>query len=50
MRIGLIDVDGHHFPNLAPKTIKDLQRWCNAKWIIGACPDFNKYKPRKEIP
>lgn len=34
----------------APQIIKDLQRWCNAKWIIGACPDFNKYKPRKEKP
>jgi hypothetical protein len=32
----------------APQIIKDLQRWCNARWIIGACPDFNKYKPRKE--
>ncbi len=30
-------------PN-APKTIKDLQRWCNAKWIMGACPDFENYK------
>ena len=29
-------------PN-APKTIKDLQRWCNAKWIMGACRDFAKY-------
>lgn len=34
----------------APQIIKDLQRWCNAKWIIGACPDFNKYKPRREKP
>ena len=34
----------------APQIIKDLQRWCNAKWIIGACPDFWDYKPRKEKP
>lgn len=32
----------------APRIIKDLQRWCNAKWIMGACPDFKLYNPRKE--
>ena len=34
----------------APQIIKDLQRWCNAKFIIGACPDFWNYNPRKEKP
>jgi hypothetical protein len=34
----------------AAQIIKDLQRWCNAKWIMGACPDFKLYKPRKEKP
>lgn len=34
----------------APQITKDLQRWCNAKFIIGACPDFGNYNPRKEKP
>ena len=33
-------------PN-APQIIRDLQRWCNAKPIIGSCPNFYDYKPRK---
>lgn len=32
----------------SPQIIKDLQRWCNAKWIMGACPDFKLYNPRKD--
>lgn len=28
----------------APQEIKDLQRWCNAKWIFQAEPDFKKYR------
>lgn len=30
-------------PN-APKEIKNLQRWCNNKWIFKSCPDFKDYK------
>lgn len=30
-------------PN-ASKNIKDLQRWCNNKWIFKSCTDFNDYK------
>jgi hypothetical protein len=30
-------------PN-APKAIRDLQRWCNNKWIFKSCPDFKDYK------
>lgn len=30
-------------PN-APKQIKDLQRWCNNKFIFRSCNDFNDYK------
>lgn len=29
-------------PN-APKEIKDLQRWCNKKWIFKSCPRFEDY-------
>lgn len=27
----------------APRDIRRLQRWCNARWIIGSCPDFKNY-------
>jgi hypothetical protein len=57
MRIGLIDVDGHNYPNLAlmkisawhkaPREIKDLQRWCNNRFIFRSCPNFDDYK--KEV-
>lgn len=30
-------------PN-APKEIKDLQRWCNNKFVFKKCKDFNDYK------
>jgi hypothetical protein len=30
-------------PN-APKEIRDLQRWCNSKWIFKSCPNFKDYK------
>jgi hypothetical protein len=30
-------------PN-APKEIRDLQRWCNNRYIFRACPDFKDYK------
>lgn len=29
-------------PN-APKEIRDLQRWCNNKYIYRSCPDFTNY-------
>lgn len=28
----------------APREIRRLQRWCNARWIIGSCPNFKDYK------
>ena len=28
----------------APREIRRLQRWCNARWIIGSCPDFRNYR------
>lgn len=28
----------------APKEIKDLQRWCNNKFVFKKCKDFNDYK------
>ena len=28
----------------APQIYRRLQRWCNAKWIFGSCPDFKNYK------
>lgn len=27
----------------APKITKQLQRWCNSKWIFQSVPDFNDY-------
>ena len=30
-------------PN-APREIRNLQRWCNNKWIFKSCPDFRDYK------
>lgn len=30
-------------PN-APKKIRDLQRWCNSKWIFKSCKNFEDYK------
>lgn len=34
-------------PN-APKEIRDLQRWCNSKFIFKSCPNFYDYDRRKE--
>ncbi len=61
MKIGLIDVDGKEFPNLAlmkisafhktnanqiiPKWQQDMARWCNHKAILKSC-DFKDYEPR----
>lgn len=28
----------------APKEVKQLQRWCNNRWIFKSCPDFKDYK------
>lgn len=28
----------------APKEIRNLQRWCNNKFIFKSCPDFKDYK------
>ena len=33
-------------PN-APREIKDLQRWCNNRFIFRSCPDFYDYDPTK---
>lgn len=30
-------------PN-APREIRDLQRWCNNRWIFRSCPKFEDYK------
>ena len=32
-------------PN-APREIRQLQRWCNNRWIFKSQPDFSKYDPR----
>lgn len=34
-------------PN-APRDIKDLQRWCNNKFVFRKCPNFYDYDPRKK--
>ncbi len=28
----------------APREVRRLQRWCNAKWIFGSCKKFSDYK------
>ena len=30
----------------APKEIRDLQRWCNNRFVFKAQPDFSKYDPK----
>ena len=42
MNIGLIDVDGHNFPNLA------LMRWVNNKPIFRKCERFEDYVPNRK--
>ena len=32
----------------ADRQHRDLQRWCNCRWIFRSCPDFKNYKTRKE--
>ena len=63
MRIGLLDIDGHNFPNLAlmkisayhkslgdsvPQWQLDMARWVNKKSNLISC-DFKEYKPRKNF-
>ena len=31
----------------APREIRDLQRWCNNRFIFRSCPRFEDYTPRK---
>ena len=28
----------------APKKLRELQRWCNNRWIYASCPNFEDYK------
>ena len=32
----------------APKITRDLQRWCNNRFLYQSCPDFMDYTPRKD--
>lgn len=32
----------------APRIIKDLQRWCNNRFVYRSCPDFMDYVPRSD--
>lgn len=50
MEIGLIDVDGHNFPNLAlmrisayHKLMGDNVEWCNNRKIFRTTPKFENY-------
>lgn len=50
--IGLIDVDGHNFPNFAlmkiaayHKSKDDKVEWANRRWTFKTC-DFNDFQPR----
>ena len=56
MKIWLIDVDGHRWPNLALmklsawhalREIRLLQRWCNNRIIFRSEPDFYKFDPKR---
>lgn len=31
----------------APKKIKELQRWCNNRWVFKKTPDFSQYDPKR---
>ncbi len=42
----LPDVRVYDKPN-APKEIRDLQRWCNNRWIFKSCPRFEDYDRRR---
>lgn len=42
----LPDVRIYDKPN-APKEIRDLQRWCNNRFIFKSCPRFEDYDPKK---
>jgi hypothetical protein len=47
MKIGLIDVDGHNFPNLPLMKLSAWHkavRWANNKVIYNAEKDFYKYR------
>lgn len=54
MKIGLIDVDGHNFQNLALMKLSawhkqrgDTVEWCNRPAIRKKCPNFDDYKAKK---
>lgn len=32
----------------APQEIRDLQRWCNSKFIFKKCKTFEEYKPNRK--
>ena len=34
--------------NIAPKITRDLQRWCNNRFVYRSTPDFMDYIPRKD--
>lgn len=46
-RIGLVDVDGHNYPNIPLMKLsawhKRIARWANSNRIIRACPRFEDY-------
>lgn len=62
MKVGLIDVDGHNFPNLAlmklsayHKSIGDECEWWwgwsqyDRVYKFKKCPDFNDYRQTEEV-
>lgn len=32
----------------APKITRDIQRWCNSKWVYRSCPSFDDYNPTRQ--
>lgn len=52
MKVGLIDVDSHNFPNLCLMKISAFHKkqgddveWCNSRFIYRASgKDFSRYK------
>ena len=55
MRVGLIDVDGHNYPNLALMRLSSYHKakgdlvewWCKNRKIFNEIPDFKNFDPKK---
>ena len=44
MQVGLIDVDGHNFPNLPLMKLSAWHNYVNSKYIFYTIPSFTDYR------